>query len=427
MKIQKIKAREILDSRGNPTVEVDITLDDGSFGRAAVPSGASTGSHEAHELRDNDNARYRGKGVQKAVANVNTEIAQSFVGTDFTTQADLDQKLIELDGTPNKERLGANAILGVSLAFAHATAVSHHLPLYTYVSGLSTTPRSPLLPLPMCNIINGGKHASGSTDIQEFMIMPIGADSFHEALRMMTEVFHALGKVLAQKGYSTTVGDEGGYAPAVKNGNREALELIAEATRVAGYELGKDIALALDVAATELYRDGQYHLATENRSLSAEEMVKFYQDLASEFPILSIEDGLAEDDWAGWQFLTQTLGDKMQLVGDDLLVTNVEFLKRGITDKAANAILIKVNQIGTLTETIAAVDLAHGAGWRAVISHRSGETEDTTISHLVVGLATGEIKTGSTSRSDRTAKYNELLRIEEGLGDKAKFAGKSIF
>jgi enolase len=424
--MQSLVAREILDSRGNPTVEVDVTLEDGSFGRAAVPSGASTGSHEAHELRDGDKARYRGKGVAKAVQNVVGEIAQAVVGTAFDTQAALDEALIALDGTPNKSRLGANAILGVSLAFAHATAASRKEPLFRYVVTLSKSPRKPVLPLPMCNIVNGGKHASGSTDIQEFMVMPVGAPSFKEALRMMTEVFHALGAVLHEKGYGTTVGDEGGYAPAVKHGNREALELISEAVSAAGYTLGADIVLALDVAATELYRDGKYHLVTEGRSLSSEEMVAFYQELAKDFPVRSIEDGLAEDDWDGWKTLTGSLGETTQLVGDDLLVTNVEFLRRGIAEQAANAILIKVNQIGTLTETVAAVDLAHEAGWRAVMSHRSGETEDTTIAHLAVGLGTGEIKTGSTSRSDRTAKYNELLRIEEMLGSDAEFAGSTI-
>lgn len=426
MTMQSLVAREILDSRGNPTVEVDVTLEDGSFGRAAVPSGASTGSHEAHELRDGDTARYRGKGVAKAVQNVVGEIAQAVVGTAFDTQAALDEALITLDGTPNKSRLGANAILGVSLAFAHATAASRKEPLFRYVATLSKSPRKPVLPLPMCNIVNGGKHASGSTDIQEFMVMPVGAPSFKEALRMMTEVFHALGAVLHEKGYGTTVGDEGGYAPAVKHGNREALELISEAVSAAGYTLGTDIVLALDVAATELYRDGKYHLVTEGRSLSSEETVAFYQELAKDFPVRSIEDGLAEDDWDGWKTLTGSLGETTQLVGDDLLVTNVEFLRRGIAEQAANAILIKVNQIGTLTETVAAVDLAHEAGWRAVMSHRSGETEDTTIAHLAVGLGTGEIKTGSTSRSDRTAKYNELLRIEEMLGSDAEFAGSTI-
>ena len=426
MKVTHVMAREILDSRGNPTVEVDVTLDDGSFGRAAVPSGASTGSYEAHELRDGDKARYRGKGVRNAVQNVASEIAEALVGATFDTQKSLDERLIQIDGTPNKSRLGANAILGVSLAFAHATAASRKQPLYAYVATLSAEPRTPLLPLPMCNIVNGGKHASGSTDIQEFMIMPVGASSFTEALRMMTEVFHSLGSVLHDKGYGTTVGDEGGYAPAVKYGNREALELISEAVSLAGYELGHDIVLALDVAASELYRDGKYHLVTEGRSLTSEELVDFYQELAKDFPVKSIEDGLAEDDWDGWKVLTEKLGATTQLVGDDLLVTNVDFLQRGIKEKAANAILIKVNQIGTLTETVAAVDLAHKAGWRAVISHRSGETEDTTISHLAVGLGTGEIKTGSTSRSDRTAKYNELLRIEELLGDNAEFAGNSF-
>lgn len=423
MNIQALVAREILDSRGNPTVEVDVTLDDGSFGRAAVPSGASTGTYEAHELRDGDKDRYAGKGVSKAVENVKGEIAQALKGKEFGDQSELDAALIELDGTPNKARLGANAILGVSLAAAHAVAASHNLPLFQYVRELSSEKRDPVLPLPLCNIINGGKHASGSTDIQEFMIMPIGAPSFREAIRMMAEIFQTLGTVLKSKGYGTTVGDEGGYAPAVKNGNKEALELIALSVERAGYKLGTDVVLALDVASSELLVNGKYTLATEQRSLSSLEMVEWYAGLAQEFPIRSIEDGLGEEDWDGWKALTAKLGDTVQLVGDDLFVTNVEFLKRGITEKAGNAILVKVNQIGTLTETIAAVDLAHKSGWHAVMSHRSGETEDTTIAHLAVGLGTGEIKTGSVSRTDRTAKYNELLRIEELLGSSAAFAG----
>lgn len=426
MKITAVQAREILDSRGNPTVEVDVSLEDGSLGRAAVPSGASTGSHEAHELRDGDAKRYRGKGVIKAVEHVTGEIADALVGATLTDQAALDTRLIELDGTPNKSRLGANAILGVSLAYAHAAALSQSVPLYEYVRGLSSEQRDLLLPLPLCNIINGGKHASGSTDIQEFMIMPVGAPSFREALRMMTEVFHTLGSVLHSRGYGTTVGDEGGYAPAVKAGNREALELIVASIEQAGYTLGQDFALALDVAASELWTDSGYRLATEDRTLRSGELVEWYAELAKDFPIRSIEDGLSEDDWEGWKTLTAKLGDTVQLVGDDLLVTNVDFLRRGIEEKAGNAILIKVNQIGTLTETIAAVDLAHKSGWRAIMSHRSGETEDTTIAHLAVGLGTGEIKTGSTSRTDRTAKYNELLRIEESLGAKAVFAGARI-
>lgn len=422
MKITDIHARQILDSRGNPTVEADVTLEDGTLGRAAVPSGASTGSHEAIELRDGG-VDYGGKAVTKAVGYVNGEIRAALLGQEAENQSNIDQLMIDLDGTPNKGRLGANAILAVSLATAKAAAVSKKLPLYQYVADLSgTTTLS--LPLPMMNIVNGGKHAAGSTDIQEFMIMPVGADTFSRALQMGAEIFQALGKVLHSKGYGTTVGDEGGYAPAVKNGNAEALELIEEAVTKAGYTLGKDVVLALDVASTELMEDGAYVLNTENKTLDSEQMVDFYEDLASRFPIHSIEDGLGEDDWEGWQALTARLGDATQLVGDDLLVTNTEFLRRGINEKAANAILIKVNQIGSLTETIAAVQMAHAAGWKAVMSHRSGETEDTTIAHLAVGLNTGQIKTGSLSRTDRVAKYNELLRIEEELGDAARFAGK---
>lgn len=422
MKIIDIHARQILDSRGNPTVEADVRLEDGTLGRAAVPSGASTGSHEAIELRDGG-SEYGGKSVLNAVANVNGEIREALVGYDAEEQAAIDQVMIELDGTANKGRLGANAILSVSLAVAKAAALSKGMPLYQYISELSGTSELSL-PLPMMNIINGGKHAAGSTDIQEFMIMPVGAQSFSEALRMGAEIFQALGKVLSGKGYGTTVGDEGGYAPAVKNGNAEALELISEAVSKAGYTLGEDVVLALDVASSELVENGSYVLATEKKTLSSDEMVDFYADLTSRFPILSIEDGLGEDDWAGWQALTAKLGGSLQLVGDDLLVTNTEFLKRGINEKAANAILIKVNQIGSLTETIAAVKMAHDAGWKAVMSHRSGETEDTTIAHLAVGLNTGQIKTGSLSRTDRVAKYNELLRIEEELGDNAVFKGR---
>jgi len=423
MNITDIHARQILDSRGNPTVEADVYLDDGTMGRAAVPSGASTGSHEAIELRDGD-AAYGGKSVLKAVGYVNGEILDALMGHDASDQAGIDQLMIELDGTANKGRLGANAILAVSLAVAKAAAAAKKLPLYQYVAQLSGTEKLSL-PLPMMNIVNGGKHAAGRTDIQEFMIMPVGADTFSKALQMGTEVFHALGKVLHERGYGTTVGDEGGYAPAVKNGNAEALELIEAAVTKAGYSLGQDIVLALDVASSELIEDGQYVLNTEGKKLSSEEMVAFYKDLTSRFPIRSIEDGLGEDDWDGWKVLNAELGESVQLVGDDLLVTNTEFLQRGIEEKAANAILIKVNQIGSLTETIAAVKMAHDAGWKAVMSHRSGETEDTTISHLAVGLNTGQIKTGSLSRTDRVAKYNELLRIEEELGNEAHFAGLS--
>jgi len=422
MKISSIHARQILDSRGNPTIEADVTLENGILGRAAVPSGASTGSHEAIELRDGGDL-YGGKSVLNAIAHVNGELSKALVGMEVTNQTDIDQKMIDLDGTENKGRLGANAILAVSLACAKAAALAKGKPLYAYVATLAGNSKL-VLPLPMMNIINGGKHAAGSTDIQEFMIMPVGAANFSDCIRMGAEIFQALGKVLKSKGYATTVGDEGGYAPAVKNGNAEALELISEAVASAGYKLGEDVVLALDVASSELIQDGKYALATESKQLSSEEMVAFYEDLVNRFPIVSIEDGLGEDDWDGWKQLTEKLGDHIQLVGDDLLVTNTEFLKRGIAEKAGNAILIKVNQIGTLTETIRAVNMAHDAGWKAVISHRSGETEDTTIAHLAVGLGTGQIKTGSLSRTDRVAKYNELMRIEEQLGESAIFAGR---
>ena len=422
MKISSIHARQILDSRGNPTIEADVTLENGILGRAAVPSGASTGSHEAIELRDGGDL-YGGKSVLNAIAHVNGELSKALVGMEVTNQTDIDQKMIDLDGTKNKGRLGANAILAVSLACAKAAALAKGKPLYAYVATLAGNSKL-VLPLPMMNIINGGKHAAGSTDIQEFMIMPVGAANFSDCIRMGAEIFQALGKVLKSKGYATTVGDEGGYAPAVKNGNAEALELISEAVASAGYKLGEDVVLALDVASSELIQDGKYALATESKQLSSEEMVAFYEDLVNRFPIVSIEDGLGEDDWDGWKQLTKKLGDHIQLVGDDLLVTNTEFLKRGIAEKAGNAILIKVNQIGTLTETIRAVNMAHDAGWKAVISHRSGETEDTTIAHLAVGLGTGQIKTGSLSRTDRVAKYNELMRIEEQLGESAIFAGR---
>ncbi len=425
MKITNIHARQILDSRGNPTVEADVTLQDGTLGRAAVPSGASTGSHEAIELRDGDKA-YGGKGVLKAVDFVNGEIREALLEQNAEDQAAIDQLMIDLDGTPNKARLGANAILAVSLAVAKAAALSQGMPLYRYVAQLAGN-GTVTLPLPMMNIINGGKHAANSTDIQEFMIMPVGAETFSQCLQMGAEIFQALGKVLKENGYGTTVGDEGGYAPAVKQGNAEALELITQAIHKAGYELGRDIVLALDVASSELLEDGKYVLNAENMSLSGDEMVDFYEDLTTRFPILSIEDGLGEDDWEGWKALNQRLGDRIQLVGDDLLVTNTEFLQRGINEHAANSILIKVNQIGSLTETIAAVKMAHDANWTAVMSHRSGETEDTTIAHLAVGLNTGQIKTGSLSRTDRVAKYNELLRIEEELNKsgQAEFTGRN--
>jgi enolase len=424
MEITSVRARQIIDSRGNPTVEADVLLADGTLGRAAVPSGASTGSNEAVELRDGGGA-FGGKAVMKAVGNVNDTIAKEIVGKDASDQRAIDKLLIDLDGTPNKGKLGANAILAVSLAVAKAAALSQKLALYEYFRSLAPGDDTLLLPVPMMNIINGGKHAAGSTDIQEFMIMPVGAATFTDAVRMGAEIFHALAKVLKDNGYGTTVGDEGGYAPHVKNGNAEALELISQAVTKAGYTLGDDVVLALDVAASELYQDGKYNLTTENRSLTSDEMVDWLVELSEKYPIASIEDGLAEDDWEAWSKLTERLGDKVQIVGDDLLVTNVSFLKRGIDEKAANAILIKLNQIGTLSETIDAVNMAHDASWRAIISHRSGETEDTTIAHLVVGLATGQIKTGSMSRTDRVAKYNELLRIEEQLGGKAEYAGRN--
>ncbi len=424
MKITYVHARQILDSRGNPTVEADVALEDGSLGRAAVPSGASTGSHEAHELRDSG-PEYGGKGVTQAVNNVNSEIATAVTGLDADNQAELDQVLIDLDGTPTKSRLGANAILAVSLAAAKASAASHNEPLWEHIQHLAPGVQDPILPLPMMNIINGGQHAAGSTDIQEFMILPVGAKNFSEALRWGSEVFHALAGVLKEAGYGTTVGDEGGYAPHVKHGNAEALELITKAVKKAGYKLGTDIALAIDVAASELYKDGKYHLSTENKALTSAEMIEFLDDLANRYPIVSIEDGLAESDWEGWALQTAKLGSKFQLVGDDIFVTNTDFLARGIKEHSANSILIKLNQIGTLSETIKAVTMAYEADWTTVISHRSGETEDTTIADLAVGLATGQIKTGSLSRTERVAKYNQLLRIEESLGDSAVFAGRS--
>jgi enolase len=424
MRIRSIRAREILDSRGNPTIEADVMLDDGTLGRAVAPSGASTGSHEAHELRDGDRDRYGGKGVQKAVVSVEGEIAQILIGKDTSKQREIDESMIALDGTANKSRLGANAILAVSLACARAAASANRMQLFEYVRELSDAPRDPLMPLPQCNVVNGGAHTNWeSTDIQEFMIAPVGAPTLRESIRMLSEVFQTLKRVLNEKGYGTTVGDEGGFAPKVTGGNEEALTLLTEAIPKAGYQLGTDIVFALDVAASELFEDGSYHLKREGKQLSSADMVAWYTALKRRYPIASIEDGLAEEDWDGWKQLTSTLGTSTQLVGDDLLVTNVQFLERGIKEKAGNAILIKVNQIGTLTETIAAVDMAHRAGWKCVMSHRSGETEDTAIAHLAVGLATGQIKTGSVSRTDRTAKYNELLRIEEFLGEKAVFAG----
>ena len=418
--ILDVHARQILDSRGNPTVEVDVTLEDGSLGRAAVPSGASTGAHEAVELRDGDKSRWGGKGVGKAVQSVNGEIADEIVGLEAEDQVALDQALIALDGTENKGRLGANAILGVSLASAKAAADAVGLPLYRYVGGVDAR----LLPVPMMNILNGGVHADNAIDFQEFMIMPVGAPSFAEALRCGTEVFHALKSALHEAGLSTSVGDEGGFAPAI-NSAREALDFIEKAISAAGYKLGDDVLLALDPAASEFFRDGKYELKGEGKSLSPEQMAQFYVELASNYPIASIEDGMAEDDAEGWKALTDKLGNRVQLVGDDAFVTNVKRLQWGIDHGIANSILIKVNQIGSLTETIEAVRLAQTNAYTAVMSHRSGETEDSTIADLAVALSCGQIKTGSLARADRTAKYNQLLRIEEELGDTARYAGRA--
>ncbi len=421
--IADIYAREILDSRGNPTVEVDVWLEDGAFGRAAVPSGASTGEHEAVELRDGDPQRYNGKGVSKAVNNVFLKIADELIGMDATDQLQIDRTLLELDGTENKSKLGANAILAVSLAVAKAAAESVGLPLYNYIGGTNAK----TLPVPMMNILNGGKHADNNVDLQEFMIMPVKAPSFKEALRMGVEVFHALKKVLKDIGYNTAVGDEGGFAPDLKS-NEEALELILQAIEKAGYRAGEDIYLALDPASSEFYQKdrGLYFLKSEKKELSPGEMVDYYVNLVNKYPIISIEDGMAEDDWDGWKILTQKLGDRIQLVGDDLFVTNTKRLQRGIELGVANSILIKVNQIGTLTETLDAIQLAHRHRYTTVISHRSGETEDTTIADLAVATNAGQIKTGSASRTDRIAKYNQLLRIEELLGEDALYAGTSI-
>lgn len=414
MKIIKIHARQILDSRGNPTIETDLYLEGDYFGRAAVPSGASTGTHEALELRDGDKDVYNGLGVLKAVENVNTKIAKEIVGKELNSQEELDNLLLKLDGTENKGNLGANAILSVSIAFLKAAADSKKISLFQYVQEISNTTVAKL-PIPMVNVINGGKHAAGSTDIQEFMIVPLGGRSFSEKVQMSAEIFHALGKVLKGKGYQTAVGDEGGYAPKFTHGNTEALDCICEAVQNTKYVLGEDVALALDVAASEMLEDGMYNLKTENKKLSEDELISWYENLVAKYPIISIEDGLAEDSWEGWRKLTEKLGSKIKLVGDDLFVTNVKFLRKGIDEKSANAILIKINQIGTITETINAVKLAEENNFTSVMSHRSGETEDTTIAHLAVGLATEFIKTGSMSRTDRVAKYNELLRIEELL------------
>ena len=420
-KIASLRSREILDSRGNPTVEVDVILSNGVMGRAAVPSGASTGAHEAVELRDGDPTRYNGKGVLRAVEAVTEEIAGAVIGMEASDQIGVDGAMIEMDGTSNKSRLGANAILGVSLAVAKAAASDANLPLYRYVGGASSS----LLPVPMMNIINGGAHADNPIDIQEFMIMPIGAESCADAIRMGSEIFHALKKLLKDVNHNTGVGDEGGFAPNLASTD-EAIGFILRACEKVGYLPGEDVMLALDCAATEFYKDGRYQLAGERKVLNAEQMVRYYSDLCTRYPIVSIEDGMSEDDFDGWEMLTEALGDRVQLVGDDLFVTNTARLSQGIDRGLANAILIKVNQIGTLSETLEAVELAHKSGYRAVMSHRSGETEDTTIADLAVATNCGQIKTGSLARSDRLAKYNQLIRIEEQLGKTARFAGSSV-
>ncbi len=426
MEIEDIRAREILDSRGNPTVEVDIILADGSAGRAAVPSGASTGAHEALELRDGDPARYHGRGVLKAIAHVNDQLAPVLRGIDASRQAELDALLIEADGTPSKRRLGANALLAVSLAAAKASAQSAGEPLFRYLGGVNAR----VLPVPLCNILNGGAHAANSTDFQEFMIVPLGAPTYHEAVRWLSEVYHALRSLLHERGLATTVGDEGGFAPQLAT-NREALDLLMHAITLAGRRPGDEIAIALDPATTELYvpteAGGEYRLAREGRTVDSAALADLWEEWARDYPIVSIEDGMAEDDWAGWSALTHRLGHRVQLVGDDLLVTNIRRLERAIEEHAANAILIKLNQIGTLTETLEAIRLAQQAGWATIISHRSGETEDTTIAHLAVATGSGQIKTGAPARTDRTAKYNELLRIEEQLGMQAAYAGRAAF
>lgn len=420
--ITDIYAREILDSRGNPTVEVDVVLEDGTIGRASVPSGASTGAYEAVELRDGDKKRYLGKGVLTAVENVNEIIAPELVGFDATEQADIDQLMIELDGTPNKGKLGANAMLGVSLAVAKAAAASIGLPLHRYIGGTNAKE----LPVPMMNILNGGKHADNNVDIQEFMVMPVGAKSFAEALRMNAEIYHQLKAVLKKHELSTAIGDEGGFAPNLDS-NAAALDMIVEAIKEAGYKPGKQVALAIDTAATEIYKDGLYNLAGEGLVKSSAEMVDYYEALVKKYPIISIEDGLAEDDWDGWKLLTDRLGKTVQIVGDDLFVTNPVRLAKGIEKSVANAILIKLNQIGTLTETLDAIELAKRHGYTSVVSHRSGETEDSTIADLVVAVNAGQIKTGAPARTDRVAKYNQLLRIEEMLGDSAQYNGRKVF
>ncbi len=424
MQIAGVHAREILDSRGNPTLEVEVTLRSGALGRAAVPSGASTGAHEAHELRDGDPRRYGGKGVLRAVGHANGEIAAAVKGLPADDQAALDRRLIELDGTPAKSRLGANAILGVSLAAAYAAAAARGESLFLHLARLAGSgPSQLLLPVPMCNILNGGKHAEGSTDFQEFMVMPLGASTFAEALRMAAEVYQALGGLVRERGLPTTVGDEGGFAPPGL-ANAEAIELVTKAIEAAGYRPGEEVAIALDPAMSELFEDGSYRLAREGRTLSSRELAELWADWCNRYPIVSIEDGMAEDDWEGWRLLMERLGGRVQLVGDDLFVTNVERIERGIREKAANAVLIKPNQIGTLTETLAAIEAARKAGWAAVISHRSGETDDTTIADLAVATGVGQIKTGATARGERTAKYNRLLRIEQELGASARYAGR---
>lgn len=421
--IELIHARQVLDSRGNPTVEVDVALASGATGRAAVPSGASTGAHEAVELRDGNKEFYMGKSVLKAVENVNDVLAPELLGFEALYQKDIDAVMLDLDGTPNKGKLGANAILGVSLAVAKAEANELEIPLYRYIGGVNAS----TLPVPMMNILNGGKHADNNADIQEFMIVPAGAESFSEALRMGAEVFHTLKKLLSSKGMHTSVGDEGGFAPDIKS-NEEAIELIVEAIKKAGYEPGKDLFIALDAASTEFFADGKYTFTkSSNETFTSEELISLYESWVEKYPIISIEDGLAEDDWDGWKLLTERLGGKVQLIGDDLFVTNTERLQKGISLGIANSILIKVNQIGSLTETLDAIEMAHRNGYTAVVSHRSGETEDTTIADIVVAVNAGQIKTGSASRTDRICKYNQLLRIEEELGESAKYAGVTAF
>ena len=428
--IEHVAAREVLDSRGNPTVEADVTLAGGAFGRAIVPSGASTGAHEAVELRDGDPARYRGRGVQQAVANVNGPLAGAVRGLDAGDQRAVDEALIAADGSANKGALGANAILGVSLAAAHAATTARGLPLFRHLGSLYGDAEARTLPVPMANLLNGGAHAAGSTDFQEFMVVPLGADSFRDGLRWTAEIYHALRDLLAARGYGTTVGDEGGFAPRL-GANREALDLLMDAIVAAGRVPGDEVAIALDPAVTELYEGegegGRYVLAREGRTLDSGELAALWAEWIRDYPIVSIEDGMAEDDWAGWSELMERTGERVQLVGDDLFVTNIERLQRGIDERAANAILVKLNQIGTLSETLDAIRLAHEAGFAAVISHRSGETEDTTIAHLAVATGAGQIKTGAPARSDRTAKYNELLRIEELLGGDARYAGRDAF